>query len=124
MTAVSDAQCRYVLQGLSPGDYRIEVITEGFETSRSSTVRVVARRTLAHNVQVAMAVAQEKVTVSTASTVDTEPPNNASAMTLSGSAPRDTIRRSRWLGGGFAGAGGTVSRARWWRNLCRRIFWW
>jgi len=113
ITALSDAQGRYVLQSLLPGEYRVEVITEGFETSKSSTVRVAAGRTLAHNVQVAMAVVQEQVTVSTASTVDTEPANNASAMTLSGSAletlsddPEDLAEDLQALAGPSAGPDG------------------
>jgi Carboxypeptidase regulatory-like domain len=112
-TTVSDAQGRYVLLEVAPGEYQLEVITEGFETSRSSTVRVITGRTLAHNVQVSVAVVQQQVTVSTASAVDTEPANNASAMTLSGSAletlsddPDDLAQDLQALAGPSAGPDG------------------
>lgn len=113
LTTVSDAQGRYVLPEVAPGEYQLEVITEGFETSKSSTVRVVAGRTLAHNVQVSVAVVQQEVSVSTASTVDTEPDNNASAMSLTGSAletlsddPDDLAQDLQTLAGPSAGPDG------------------
>ena len=82
--AVSDAGGLYTLQ-LTAGEYRLQASAAGFQTSKSVTVRILSGRTLKHDIRLELGVVSEKVLVSETSTLDADPVNNASAMTLSGS---------------------------------------
>ncbi len=110
--AASDARGLYTLH-LPPGEYRVQVSAAGFESSKATTVRVLAGRTLSHNVQLALGIVEEQVRVSGESTVDTEPANNGSAITLSGSSlesladdPEDLAQDLTALAGPSAGPDG------------------
>lgn len=81
----TDGLGHYELRGLSGGEYRIEGVAIGFEASDSDSVVVTAGTPVLHNIQLAVASVQEELTVADASTVDTDPANNASALTLTGS---------------------------------------
>jgi hypothetical protein len=79
--AASDDRGVYSLQ-LPPGEYAIEVSASGFDDSKRAVVKVITGHTLTHNVQLEIAVVKEQVRVSDTATLDAEPTNNASAITL------------------------------------------
>ena len=81
----SDGEGRYTLSRLSPGNYEMLVASPGFSTAQGMKIEIVSGRTTTHNVQLALAVIQQKVEVSDTSTIDTEPTSNASALSISGS---------------------------------------
>lgn len=84
-SAVCDAKGVYVLQ-LPAGEYSVEVSAAEFENSAPTLVKITAAQTVLHDVRLQMAVVKEQVRVSdTATTLDVEPTNNASAITLKGS---------------------------------------
>lgn len=80
----ADARGLYSIQ-LAAGEYRVEVRADEFQNSLPVTVKIAAGHTLTHNVQLQMAIVKQQVQVSDTSTLDTEPVNNASAITLKGS---------------------------------------
>ena len=84
--AATDGQGRYKFPKLSPGTYTLLVSAPGFSTTEPVPVTAVTGKTLTHNVQLQIAVTRQEVQVQSTGTVDTEPANNASALTIADSA--------------------------------------
>lgn len=110
--AASDERGVYSLQ-LPPGEYAIEVSARGFDNSKRAVVEVISGHTLTHNVQLEIAVVKQQVRVSDTATLDTEPTNNASAITLKDSSldslsddPEDLMEDLNALAGPSAGPDG------------------
>ena len=110
--AASDERGVYSLQ-LPPGEYAIEVSASGFDNSKRAVVKVITGHMLSHNVQLEIAVVKEQVRVSETATLDTEPTNNASAITLKDSRldslsddPEDLTEDLNALAGPSAGPDG------------------
>jgi hypothetical protein len=83
-TTTSDGQGRYELKELPAGEYRLVAAADGFATSEIGVVGVESGRTLTRDIELKIAVVQERVEIGATASVDTEPGNNASAVTLSG----------------------------------------
>src|SRR5207302_7961586 len=93
--------------------YAIEVSASGFDNSKRAVVKVITGRPLTQNVQLEIAVVKEQVRVSDTATLDTEPTNNASAITLKDSSleslsddPEDLTEDLSALAGPSAGPDG------------------
>lgn len=80
----SEGEGRYTFSRVPAGSYEMLVASPGFSTAQGLKIEIVAGRTTTHNVQLALAVVEQKVEVSDTSTIDTEPTSNASALTISG----------------------------------------
>ncbi len=85
-TVSSDGEGRYNLPRIPAGQYTMRVTAPGFSVAEGLSIKVDAGRTTTRNVQMALAVVEQRVEVTTTGTVNTEPSNNASALTISGSA--------------------------------------
>lgn len=85
-TAVSDGQGRYRFRNISPGEYKITAWAAGFSVTDAASVTAVRGRTVVRNFQLQIAVTRQEVRVQTSASMDTEPTNNASALTISDSA--------------------------------------
>ena len=85
-TVSSDGEGRYNLPRIPAGQYTMRVTSPGFSVAEGLSIKVDAGRTTTRNVQMALAVVEQRVEVTTTGTVNTEPSNNASALTISGSA--------------------------------------
>ena len=84
MTVQTDSQGMYEFKRLPPGKYTLNVIAEGFTVYENDNVDI-AGQPLRLNVQLTIAVQEQKIQVSdTAPTVDVNPANNAGAIVLSG----------------------------------------
>src|ERR1700730_5753440 len=84
VTTQTDSQGMYEFKGLPPGKYTLNVIAEGFTVYENYNADI-AGQPLRLNVQLTIAVQEQKIQVSdTAPTVDVNPANNAGAVVLSG----------------------------------------
>ncbi len=82
-TARSDAQGRYVVEGLRPGVYSVVVEKRGFESFGRGSVRVTPGPPTALDVALALAPIKENVNVqSAAPALSVEPDNNAGAIII------------------------------------------
>lgn len=109
----SDGLGRYTVSQLAPGQYLMQVNAEGFSTRAGIVINVAAGRAIAHNVQLEVAMVEQRVEVLADSIVDVEPTSNASALTLSGSSlqvlsddPDELAQDLQMLAGPSAGPGG------------------
>lgn len=85
-TAVSDGQGRYKFRNISPGEYKITAWAAGFSVTDAVSVTAAKGRTVVQNFQLQIAITRQEVQVQASGSVDTEPTNNASALTISDSA--------------------------------------
>jgi Carboxypeptidase regulatory-like domain/TonB dependent receptor len=84
VTVQTNAQGMYEFKLLPPGKYTLNVIADGFTVYENDSVDI-ADQPLRLNVQMTIAVQEQKIQVSdTAPTVDVNPANNAGAIVLSG----------------------------------------
>ena len=84
VTTQTNSQGMYEFKGLPPGKYTLNVIAQGFTVYENDNATI-ADQPLRLNIQLVIAVEQEKIQVSdTAPTVDVNPANNAGAIVLSG----------------------------------------
>jgi Carboxypeptidase regulatory-like domain len=84
VTVQTNAQGMYEFKILPPGKYTLNVIADGFTVYENDSVDI-ASQPLRLNVQMTIAVQEQKIQVSdTAPTVDVNPANNAGAIVLSG----------------------------------------
>src|SRR5450755_4152328 len=84
VTTQTDSQGMYEIKGLPSGKYTLNVIAEGFTVYENDNADI-AGQPLRLNVQLTIAVQEQKIQVSdTAPTVDVNPANNAGAIVLSG----------------------------------------
>ncbi len=84
VTTQTNSQGVYEFKALPPGNYTLNVIAQGFTVYENDNVTI-AGQPLRLNVQLAIAVQEQKIQVSdTAPTVDVNPANNAGAIVLSG----------------------------------------
>jgi hypothetical protein len=84
LTTHTDSQGMYEFKGLPSGKYTLNVIAEGFTVYENDNADI-ADQPLRLNVQLTIAVQEQKIQVSdTAPTVDVNPANNAGAVVLSG----------------------------------------
>jgi hypothetical protein len=84
LTTQTNSQGMYEFKALPPEKYTLNVIAEGFTVYENDNVTV-ADQPLRLNVQLTIAVEEQKIQVSdTAPTVDVNPGNNAGAIVLSG----------------------------------------
>ncbi len=111
-SAVSDERGLYNLQ-LPPGEYRLEASAPGFQTFGPITIRILPGKTLKHDIRLELGLVSQKVRVSESSIPDSEPDNNASAITLTGSSleslsddPEDLTDDLNALAGPAAGPDG------------------
>src|SRR5262249_51366799 len=71
----------YTISGLAPGRYTVRAVSSGFGIYENAEVDVVAAKPLQLNITLKVAIEEQKVTVdSSASSVSTEPENNAGAV--------------------------------------------
>ena len=84
-TATTNRTGAYTIDGLVPGTYSVTVSAPGFADYAKDGVQVVGGSSQLMNVALAIAVEKEKINVTDqGTTVDTNPTNNAGAITLSG----------------------------------------
>jgi hypothetical protein len=82
--AQANGEGQYEINGLTPGQYTLNVIAPGFSVYENDNV-VIANQPLRLNVPMTIEVEQEKIQVSdTSPTVDVNPANNAGAIVISG----------------------------------------
>ena len=80
----ANGQGQYEFKGLTPGQYTLNVIAQGFGVYENDNV-VIANQPLLLNVPMTIEIEQQKVQVSdTAPTIDVNPANNAGAIVISG----------------------------------------
>jgi Carboxypeptidase regulatory-like domain/TonB dependent receptor len=84
VTTQTNSQGMYEFKGLPPGKYTLNVIAQGFTVYENDNAAI-ADQPLRLNVQLTIAVEEQKIQVSdTVPTVDANPANNAGAIVLSG----------------------------------------
>ena len=84
VTTQTNSQGMYEFKGLLPGKYTLNVIAQGFTVYENDNAAI-ADQPLRLNIQLTIAVEEQKIQVSdTAPTVDVNPGNNAGAIVLSG----------------------------------------
>jgi hypothetical protein len=84
-TAATNTEGNFVINGLTPGKYTLQVSSQGFANFENADVAIVAGRTEALNVTLKVTIEQQKVTVAADSGgVNTEPENNVGAIVLKG----------------------------------------
>ena len=84
VTTHTNSQGLYEFKGLPPGKYTLNVIAQGFTVYENDNAAI-ADQPLRLNIQLTIAVEEQKIQVSdTAPTVDVNPGNNAGAIVLSG----------------------------------------
>jgi hypothetical protein len=84
LTTQTNSQGMYEFKTLPPGKYTLNVIADGFTVYENDNADI-ADQPLRLNVQLTIAVQEQKIQVSdTAPTVDVNPANNAGALVLSG----------------------------------------
>ncbi len=85
--AKTNGKGSYVIRGLAPGVYRVQVIAPNFTTAKEQQVTILAGRVIQINISLAIAQQVQKVTVSGEAThLNVNPENNASQLVLKGSA--------------------------------------
>jgi hypothetical protein len=86
-SAVSDAQGVYILRQLPPGSYAVQAQSPGFADFHRQNVRIIAGRTVTLTIPLAISAAQAQVEVrANPVQVSVSPVDNASAVSISGSA--------------------------------------
>lgn len=86
-TATSDAQGLYLVRQLAPGSYTVEAQSPGFSVFRRQNVQIIAGRTVILKIKLLISAAQAQVEVrANPVQVSVSPVNNASAVSISGSA--------------------------------------
>ncbi len=78
-------QGQYEFNGLAPGQYTLNVISQGFTVYENDNVAITTGQPLRLNVAMSIEVEEQKIQVSdTAPTLDVNPANNAGAIVISG----------------------------------------
>lgn len=108
----SDGLGHYNFSALAAGRYTISTTSPGFRPNKDLAVQV-SGRAVTRNIQLEIAIVEQQVEVLAGSVLDTEPSNNASALTLKGSAlqtisddPDDLAQDLQLLAGPSAGPEG------------------
>ena len=84
LSTQTDAQGMFEFQRLAPGKYTLNIVANGFTLYENDSVEI-ADQPLRLNVQLSIAVPEQKIQVSdTAPTVDVNPSSNAGAIVISG----------------------------------------
>src|SRR5262245_30595348 len=76
-TTTTNDRGSYTINGLAPGRYTVRAVNSGFGIYENAEVDVVAGKSLQLDITLKVAIEEQKVTVDTASSVSTEPENNA-----------------------------------------------
>jgi hypothetical protein len=112
-TAAAASEGVYVVPNLAPGTYTLVVAARGFAVYEKAGVEVAGGRRTALAVTLEVTIADESVTVSKGSSVNTDPENNADAIVIKGSDldalpddPDDLAAALRGLAGPSSGPGG------------------
>ena len=82
----SDGLGRYSFSGLAAGRYALSVSAAGFKIAAGLIVNISPGQAFTRNVRLEIAVVEQQVEVLAGTVLDTEPSNNASALSISGSA--------------------------------------
>lgn len=86
-TVTSDAQGKYVVRGLAPGRYTVQAEAPGFAAFHKKNVEVIAGRTAALSISLKISATETQVEVKANPVqVSVSPMENASAVSISGSA--------------------------------------
>jgi Carboxypeptidase regulatory-like domain len=81
----SDGQGAYEFRGLTPGQYSLTVVADGFALYENDNIVITVNQALRLNVPMNIQVEEQKIQVSdTAPTIDVNPANNAGAIIISG----------------------------------------
>jgi Carboxypeptidase regulatory-like domain len=81
----ANGQGQYEFNGLTPGQYTLNAIADGFALYENNNVVIASNQAIRLNIAMTIEVEQEKVQVSdTVPTVDVNPANNAGAIVISG----------------------------------------
>jgi hypothetical protein len=84
-TVTTSDQGLFVIGGVEPGKYKIQVATAGFASYENPAVEIVAGRTQQLDITLTVTIEEQKVTVNSDSqTLSTEPENNVGAIVLKG----------------------------------------
>lgn len=83
-TSSSDELGRYTFSRIAAGKYQIRVTAAGFSPSEAVSIEVAPGGSTSRDVQLSLAVVQQSVEVTSSSNIDTEPSNNASALSIKG----------------------------------------
>src|SRR5713226_9650036 len=113
-TASTNGDGAYVVNGLAPGKYTVQVKAKGFGDYEQADVELTAGRAQQLNVTLKVTIEQQKVTVTPEGTgVSTEPENNLGAIVLKGADleslpddPDDLVAALQALAGPAAGPNG------------------
>src|SRR5260370_5079584 len=82
-TATTNGEGNFVIAGLAPSKYSVQVSANGFATFENADVDLTTTRSQQLNVTLKVTIEEQKVTVSTeGSGVNTEPENNVGAIVL------------------------------------------
>ncbi|HUS11781.1 MAG TPA: TonB-dependent receptor [Pyrinomonadaceae bacterium] len=83
-TTTSNAQGRYLLTGLRPGEYRLRATANGFVVYDRADVVIIAGKTLELDITLKVTIEETKVTVDGEQGISVEPENNAGALVFKG----------------------------------------
>ena len=112
----------YEFKGLPPGKYTLNVIAQGFTVYENDNVTI-ADQPLRLNVQLVIAVEEQKIQVSdTAPTVDVNPANNAGAIVLSGKELEALPDDPDELQSDLEALAGPFGRTEWRTDVHRRVY--
>lgn len=85
VSAQTNGQGNYVVKGLAPGTYKVEVIATGFALFEKDNVTIKAAQITQMDASLQIQASQQQVTVNAeAPTLDVNPANNAGAIVISG----------------------------------------
>jgi hypothetical protein len=111
--AVSGGLGKYSFDGLAPGRYELRAAAPGFAITSGVMVDAISGRMVTADLQLQIAVVEQNVEVRGDSVIDTDPSNNASMLTVSGSGlqtlsddPDDLAQDIQMLAGPSAGPEG------------------
>jgi len=112
-TIISDGLGQYTFQQLSPGRYMMRVSANGFSDRTGIAFDVSEGRSISQDIQLEIAVVEQRVEVLADSVVDVDPTSNASALSVSGSSlqtlsddPDELAEDLQLLAGPSTGPGG------------------
>ena len=90
-TATTDRAGAYLISGLAPGTYTVRASARGFVVAEIAGVKIAAGRAEVLDIKLSAALERQEATVTSGSTMSTDPANNMNAMVLRGVASSSLI---------------------------------
>lgn len=112
-TTTSNAQGRYLLTGLRPGEYQLRATADGFAVYDRTALAIIAGRILQLDITLKVTIEETKVTIDGEQGIGVEPENNAGALVFKGANldalpddPEELLAALQALAGPSAGPNG------------------